>query len=194
MTPETWIAGIAAVIALVALYFTGIAALAAKDQTRIQRQLRIDAAQPYVWVDLREDTKSGTSLLLVIGNSGPTIATNVRVNISSALPAEEGTAEMIRIVQRRLETGFQSLTPGREIRWHLGRGFNLLAKTGSHSYRFTINAEGPFGPLEPLVYTVDMDDWREMRDDPDGSLHLVRKSVDRLATRLDTLTAAVVDK
>ena len=77
MSAEAWIAGGAALIALVALYFTGIAAKAAKDQTKIQRQLRIDAAQPYVWIDLRENTKVGSTLMLVIGNSGPTVATNV---------------------------------------------------------------------------------------------------------------------
>lgn len=53
-TAETWVAFAAAGIALVALYFTGIAAKAAKDQTAIQRQLRIDAAQPYICGHSRE--------------------------------------------------------------------------------------------------------------------------------------------
>jgi CHASE1-domain containing sensor protein len=52
---ETWVAIVAALIALAALYFNwrstqeaSRAATAAEEQTKIQRQLRIDAAQPYV--------------------------------------------------------------------------------------------------------------------------------------------------
>jgi hypothetical protein len=33
------------------------AARAAEEQTRIQRQLRLDAAQPYVWADVRPDAE-----------------------------------------------------------------------------------------------------------------------------------------
>ncbi len=38
-----------------------------------------DAAQPYVWVDLRPDEHA--QLLLLVGNSGPTVATDVRAYV-----------------------------------------------------------------------------------------------------------------
>lgn len=71
-TAETWVALAASCIALAALLFTGIAAKAANDEAKIQRQLRIYAAQPYVWVDIRENRESGSFLQLELGNSGPT--------------------------------------------------------------------------------------------------------------------------
>jgi len=71
---EAWVALPAVLISGAALYFTGRAAYftgrvahAAGEQTNIQRQLRLDAAQPYVWVDLRPDEATGTLVNLVIG-------------------------------------------------------------------------------------------------------------------------------
>lgn len=91
---ETWIAVFAALIALAALYFNwrstkeaSRAASAAEEQTKIQRQLRIDAAHPHVWADIRQDDAIGTLLNLVVGNSGPTVAEKVRVKVDPALPA-----------------------------------------------------------------------------------------------------------
>jgi hypothetical protein len=193
LSPEAWFTGAAAVIALAALFFTGVAARAASDQTKIQRQLRIDAAQPYVWVDIREDRLGGAMLHFEIGNSGPTVATNIRVGISTPLPtAHARNAESMRRLEDRLAAGFKSLAPGRVIAWSLGVGHQILAEEGGPSYTFTIDADGPFGPLETLTYTVDIDDWREMRDRPLGTLHMVRQSIDSLAKQLDKSTTATL--
>lgn len=192
-TAETWVAFGAAGIALVALYFTGVAAKAAKDQTKIQRQLRMDAAQPYVWADIRENRDSGSMLQLEVGNSGPTVATDVKVSISSPLPTSSVSNEdRIRRLEARLAEGIRSLAPGRTITWTLGAGHQILAEEGGRSYTFTINANGPFGPLETLSYTADMDDWRSMRDQPAGTLHTVRKSIDSLTKQLEKSTAATL--
>jgi len=59
MSAEVVVASVAAMAAVTALYFNwrstraaARAARAAEDQTEIQRQIRIDAAQPFVWVDI----------------------------------------------------------------------------------------------------------------------------------------------
>jgi hypothetical protein len=187
MDIEAWILAGSTVIALVALFFTGLAAKAAVDQTKIQRQLRIDAAQPYVWADLREDKIRGTMVLLVLGNSGPTVATDIKVTITPELRATSMNAEKVQRVQERLANGFQSLAPGREVSWSLGVGFEILEKEGGRSYSFKVEAMGPFGPLEPLTYVVDMDDWRSMRDNPSGDLHQLTKSIDKVAVGVSNL-------
>lgn len=71
---------VAAVAAIAALYYNyrsaraaERAAAAAEEQSEIQRQLRIDAAQPYVWIDVRPNDVTSVILNLVIGNSGLTI-------------------------------------------------------------------------------------------------------------------------
>lgn len=185
-SPEAWFAGAAAVIALVALYFTGVASNAAVDQTKIQRQLRIDAAQPYVWADIRTETAQAGLLRLEIGNSGPTVATNIRVTTSVPLPASgQRFEERAKTVQERLAGGgIRSLAPGRVLAWTLGVTHEVVAFKGNPPCVFTIDADGPFGPLETLTYAVDMDDLRQTDTRAVGSLHLVKESIDGLTKQM----------
>jgi hypothetical protein len=125
----TWVGVAAVLIAAAALYFTGLSARAAKtaeEQTKIQQQLRIDAAQPYVWVDVRPDEVTGRLLNLIIGNSGPTVATNVRVKVDPPLPAIDEFKERAEASQAHLADGIKSVAPGRIFAWPLGQGFNLI--------------------------------------------------------------------
>ncbi len=66
------IAYITTVIAAASLIISGITvrianrqAKAAERQTNLQRQLREDAAQPYIWVDVRSNDAQGFTLDLV---------------------------------------------------------------------------------------------------------------------------------
>lgn len=60
MDSGTTVAAIAAaVIAAASLVYGARAANAAKQRTAIQRQLREDAAQRYVWADLRPSQQHG---------------------------------------------------------------------------------------------------------------------------------------
>lgn len=194
MTPEAWIAAVAALIAFIALFFTGVAAKAAWDQTKTQQRLRIDAAQPYVWADLREDDAAPSLLNFVVGNSGPTLATNVRVTMDPPLPVVPRLGGKVEKLQEQLARGIQSLAPGRVIRWYIGLATELSEQDGARSYRLRVTADGPFGPLEPLEYVIDMDDWRTMRDQPPGSLHQVRSSVDRLTKQMEKMTKALPEE
>ncbi|MCP2046374.1 UNVERIFIED_ORG: hypothetical protein J3D58_000446 [Paenarthrobacter nicotinovorans] len=189
-SPEAWFAGAAAAIALVALFFTGVAAKAAADQTKIQRQLRIDAAQPYVWADIRPETAQAGLLRLEVGNSGPTVATNIRITTSVPLPASgQRFEERARIVEQRLAgDGIRSLAPGRVLAWTLGVTHQVVAAEGNPPCILTIDADGPFGPLETLSYAVDMDDLRQSDARPVGSLHLVKESIDGLTKQLRVAT------
>jgi hypothetical protein len=112
-------AAAAALAAIAALYYNQRsaraaerAAGAAEEQSRIQRQLRVDAAQPYVWVDVQPDEVTSVILNLVIGNSGPTVATNVRVLIDPPLPAIVQLRDRAQTAQELLADGIKSLPPG----------------------------------------------------------------------------------
>lgn len=99
---------LALIISIVSVLFTGWAAVAtarqarsareqteiqreqveaAREQTRLQRELSHEASQPYVWADIQPDMKQGTVLDLVIGNSGPTVATDIKVTFEPPLSA-----------------------------------------------------------------------------------------------------------
>lgn len=197
MNAGTWVAIAAAVIAAVAVVFNGLytraarhatraaerAASAAEEQTKIQQQLRIDAAQPYVWADVRPDETTGTLLNLVIGNSGPTIATVVRVRIDPPLPAIDQLKERVEAAQAWIADGIRSIAPGRTYVWPLGQGFNLLKGNGPQAHTFTIDANGPFGPLPTTTHIVDLADMWGTLDRPSG-LYQLTKAVENLTGAL----------
>jgi len=158
------------------------AAKAAEDQANIQGQLRIDAAQPYVWADVRPDDGSGVILVLIIGNSGLTVAQHVQVKIDPPFPNIPQLAEAVA-AQQRLAEGFKSLPPGRTLRWWLGQGWNLLQPEGTQPHQITINAEGPFGPIPELTYELDLSEYRGQDPQPQGNLHLLTKAVEKLADK-----------
>lgn len=186
-----WVAIVAALIALGAMYFNAQssraairAARAAEEQLKIEWQQRMEAAQPYVWADIRPDDVTGTLLNLVIGNSGPTSAANVRVEVDPPLPAIDQLKERAAAAQARLAEGLSSLPPGRLLSWPLGQGFNLLGGNAPKAYRFTVTADGPFGPMSPKTYTIDLDDLRGTLDRP-SPIYQLTKAVENLTDKLE---------
>lgn len=106
-------------------------AAAAEESRRIaERQLsnavRAQAAalQPYVWADLRP-RDDGQMLVFVVGNAGPTVATDVQVTLVPSLEdiVPEGRRERARLVSNRLSHGLRSIAPGRTFMWNLDVGF-----------------------------------------------------------------------
>ena len=178
----------AAISAFAALRPAERAARAAEEQLGVQYDLARQAAQPYVWADIQPDGQQGTLLHLVLGNAGPTVAHNVRVVITPPISGGEYRSEYAMDAQRRLSEGVLSLAPGRTIRWSLGRAYDLLDNVNDGVvYRMRVTAEGPFGKVEPLEIAIRPSDWRESLDAPVGSLHYVRKELERLVKAVEHL-------
>jgi hypothetical protein len=200
MSAEVWIAGAAAAIALAALPLNWAAvrianrsARAAEMQTQLQQQLRLDAVQPFVWVDIRPDQAVGTLFNLVVGNSGPTTASNVHIKVDPPLPAVDELKERAEAAQARLADGIPSLPPGRTLTWILGQGFNLIKDDGPQTYIFTVSADGPYGSLPLSTHVVDLADWRGVIDRPAGNLHELTKVVQDLVMQMRRLAAPSSD-
>jgi hypothetical protein len=191
---ETWVAVAAAVIALAALYFNwrstqeaSRAATAAEEQTKIQRQLRIDSAHQ---VRIRPDESQGMMLNLVVGNSGPTVAEKVRVEVNPHLPSTAELRELTEGARTLLSDGIESLPPGRTLMWPLGAASKVMNESGRHAYKFTVTAKGPFGPVPALTYIVDMNNWWNSLDRPAGSLHQLTLAVKDLGKKISKQTMA----
>ena len=88
------------------------------------------------------------------------------------------------VAQARLAEGISSLPPGRILVWELGQGFNLLQEDGPQEHTFTITADGPFGPVPPLTYIVDLADWRGQPARASGNLRQVTKAIEGLAAKI----------
>ena len=182
----------AAIVAILALKPAQLAAKAAEEQTNVQRELMYQSAQPYVWADIQPDVQQGTMLHLVLGNAGPTVARNVRVAIDPPFPQSSGRVGRSAVAQRRLREGVLSLSPGRTIRWSLGRASDLMKDEEEVTvYRVRVTAEGPYGEIDPVETEIRLSDWRESLDTPEGSLHHIRKSIDKLVIAIESLENAV---
>lgn len=150
---------------------------AAREQTDLQRQLAQESSQPYVWADVQPDMQQGTVLHVVVGNSGPTVAQHIRVTFDPPLPASPQQAGRIDHVQEVLANGLRSLAPGRVLRWTLGAGYELLASEDAQVRTVRVEATGPYGALPATEVQIDISEWRQARDAPEGSLHHVRGAI-----------------
>ncbi|HET9303417.1 MAG TPA: hypothetical protein VFO20_11615 [Propionibacteriaceae bacterium] len=80
--PEYWVA-LGAAVSILSLMVAGFSfihvarsAEASREQTKQQKQAAKDPAQPMLWVDIRGAEGQGQGLVLLLGNSGPSIARN----------------------------------------------------------------------------------------------------------------------
>lgn len=81
-----------------------------------------------------------------------------------------------------------ALAPGRIIRWSIGSGKELLKDAEDPTvYTIHVEAQGPYGEIEPTEVDVRLSDWREARDAPDGSLHHVRGEIKKLTDAVQSL-------
>ena len=104
--PEYWVALGAAVstlslmVAGFSLIYVRRSAKASREQTKQQKQAAKDAAQPMLWVDIRGDDGQGRALVLLLGNSGPSIARNVKVLFDPAPPATLDIKPVLEILKQ----------------------------------------------------------------------------------------------
>ena len=173
--PEYWVAlgAAASILSLLVAGFSLIyvrrSAKASREQTKQQKQAAKDAAQPMVWVDIRGDSGRGQALLLLLGNSGPSIARDVKVTFDPAPLATLNIKPILEI----LKQGIASLAPGRTMQWALGAAHDTSDWDAHKAYRVRIEAEGPFGAIEPLEYLISVDDLHSSSAAPPGNLHAV---------------------
>jgi hypothetical protein len=173
--PEYWVA-LGAAVSILSLMVAGFSliyvrrsAKASREQTKQQMQAAKDAAQPMLWVDVRGDDGQGQALVLLLGNSGPSVARNVKVIFDPAPPATVDIKPVLQI----LKEGIASVPPGRTMQWALGAAPDAVDSDAHKACRVRIEAEGPVGLIEPLEYVISVDDVHDSRAAPPGNLHAV---------------------
>lgn len=133
--------------------------------------------------------------MLVVGNSGRTLARNVRLSIDKPLPTVGLTAEtLLRDAVERFANGHASIAPGREWSWGLGVSSKILLEEERNlAFEFRVNADGPFGPIPELVYVVDMNDWRGTIAQGSGSLKQLNKSLGEVNKSLNDIRRVLAE-
>jgi hypothetical protein len=173
--PEYWVA-LGAVVSILSLLVAGFSLIyvrrsanASRERTTQQQQAARDSAQPMLWADIRGDDGQGQRLVLLLGNSGPSIARNVKVIFDPAPPSRVDIKPILEI----LKQGIASVPPGRTMKWALGEVRDIGDWHSHNAYRVRIEAEGPFGLIEPLEYVISIDDLHGSPAEPPGNLHEV---------------------
>ena len=196
MTPDPWMAmgisgaaafftGIAAIFTGLSAWQTGRTAKAAVDQVELQRQIQIDAAQPYVWADIGEHPTKQGLIALWIKCEGPTAARNVRLTCDRSLPSDEQLATWAEKAQHAMEEGTSYLAPGRDLIWSLGVGHRVLREGADFRYRCSLSYDGPYGPVGPIDFVIDLGDWRTSHPNPPGSLNEIRLAIRDLTKAIE---------
>src|SRR5215216_5047305 len=87
-------------------------------------------------------------------------------------PAPPSTLD-IKPILEILKQGIASLPPGRTMQWTLGAPHNAVDWDAHKACRVRIEAEGPFGLIEPLEYVISIDDLDRSPAEPPGNVHEV---------------------
>jgi hypothetical protein len=126
MDLQAWASLISVVVAIVAVFYAGNSAYASMDsaapardsataaadqaraveeQTRFQQELARAAAEAALWVDIRGDDATGQALVLLLGNSRPSLARKVKVTFDPAPPATQDITTILESLTRHLGNG-----------------------------------------------------------------------------------------
>lgn len=133
---------------------------AAARANALTEKAQREQAEPYVIVDIRPRVPGSSLFVLVIENIGPTIARDVRITVDPPLQTSRGE-EKAQILNRAVDRKIATLPPKRRISFVMDTGPGLFGSDLPKVYNFRVESSGPFGPVEPLAYTVDLDVVRE---------------------------------
>ncbi|MFK4868967.1 hypothetical protein ACI3K4_27515 [Streptomyces sp. CSMPJR101] len=192
MNTENWIAVGAGIVALVAAWVSYTQArharaqtLAALEQVAIaHRQLEQAEAvhreqnEPYVIVDIQPDGPGSSLLVLLIENIGPTVARDVKITADPPVTSASGD-NLTERLQGAMSAAIPMLPPGRRLKYAFDVSSRRFASDLPTAFRFTVEAKGPFGDVEPMEYLVDISSWRgTLRGErPTGKLEDALKSI-----------------
>ncbi|MFE1949944.1 hypothetical protein ACFW9D_05680 [Streptomyces sp. NPDC059524] len=153
MNLEQWtfvVAAASMVAAAVAAYQVKYARQALRFSERVQRE----ASEPYVIVSIRPLQPWVPVLVVAIENTGPTVARNIRIAVSPDIESSLGD-EMTQQLRQALARTIPMLPPGQKLEYPLD-GEERWSSGLPMLYTFTVNAEGPHGPLETMRYVSDI--------------------------------------
>lgn len=145
---------VAVMAAVIAFWQARIARSSASEQLALAKQIHQEQNEPYVVVDLGPDRPGSGLHVLSIHNIGPTMARDVRIQVTP--PLESTHQQLTPRLQRAIARTIPFLPPGRRLTY----AFDTHHRWSSSlpmQFQFTVSAKGPGGhAVETLTYTVDL--------------------------------------
>ncbi|MFD4583187.1 hypothetical protein [Streptomyces sp. NPDC058434] len=150
------IAAMAVVISLAALAYSRLQAVYSGKQLKLAEQVRKEANDPYVVVDIRPCDGGSGLFAFTIENIGSTIARDVELSITP--PPEGGErVDWDEKIARAIARKIPHLPPHRRLEWFFSYGPRFFGNPDlPRQYTVTVKAAGPAGAVEPLTYIIDL--------------------------------------
>lgn len=186
MSAEATIAVVAAIIALASMIAAFWQAGSARRQTNLQQRMMEEAAQPYVWVDIRPDDRDAAFFHLILKNEGPTVAEDVHIVIDPPLPKAWRPSGPVG--PRSSE--FASVPPGRTMIWNLGSANEMVGQDTAKQFNVTISARGPYGPVPSHTYRLDLTPYEGQIMRAPGTLSGVANAITDLTKQVKQSSAS----
>ncbi|GGK59978.1 hypothetical protein Ppa06_26280 [Planomonospora parontospora subsp. parontospora] len=129
-------------------------------QLELEQQVRREQQEPYIVVDIQPSAFVNSVLLIVIENTGPTVARNVRIKFSPEIERfmdTDGFGRFVLAESFLFKNGIPSMPPGRRIELLFDLGFKRLNSDLPKEYTVTVDCDGPGDrPVETMVYKIDL--------------------------------------
>ncbi|MFJ8929100.1 hypothetical protein ACIRLA_21230 [Streptomyces sp. NPDC102364] len=192
-----------ALIAIVVSVLTAVGTLvythqqmkAAKKANALAEQAQREQVLPYVIADIRERVPGSQLLCFFIENSGPTVARDVQLSVEPPLRSalgEETAAKLNEAVTRKISV----LPPGRSLMYLMDVGNRLFKSDLPRQYTVVVNASGPFGAVETLTYTIDLEVLKASllnRESLEWSTHVIAEE-SKKATKAQKEQTEILEK
>lgn len=141
---------------------------------------------------MRPNDQTSGLIVLYLGNSGPTVATNVRVTFDPPLDFPQAGANRVSEAVTRLAGGISSLPPGRQMQWNMGVAHQQVPASNMAGYRVIINADSAFGKMPEQTYVINLQDIRHNLSSPPGTLHGVTQAIEKLTNKVDRVGEVLI--
>ncbi|WP_219509275.1 hypothetical protein [Nonomuraea ceibae] len=141
-------------------------------------------------VDIRASDFISEALNLVVENVGPTVARNVRIRFDPPIQTSMDGGDRERLADALIFTqGIPHLPPGRKIEALFDIGWQFFAKDLPRRYTVTVEADGPYGAVEPLTYLIDLEIYRKLRNLKVKTLHQQVQEIEKLRGAVEGVAA-----
>ncbi|MEV5514463.1 hypothetical protein AB0L50_16345 [Streptomyces flaveolus] len=166
---------ISVVVAIGTFLYTHQQVRAAKAANELTKKAQQEQAQPYVVADIRERVPGSQLLVFSIENTGPTLARDVRVSVDPPLRSTLGE-DIEQTLNAAVTRVIPVLPPKRQLTFLMDVGHELFDSDLPRMYSVTVKSSGPFGEIESLIYTIDLDVLRHSllnRESLEWSTHVI---------------------
>lgn len=165
-----------------------------REQLELAERVRREQVQPYVVVALRPRAPESQVLVLAVTNVGPTMAHDISIEVDPPLRSSHGS-KFEENLKTAMARKIPVLPPGQVLTWFMDTGPGLDRNPElPKEYSFTVRASGPFGPMEPLTYLVDLAvlEGTDLNSESvEGRLNEITKNLKELTSAANDLTRII---